>query len=229
MIRRAPGPALFPYTTLFRSSPATGLCPGAVPDSPVTIVVPSFDAEQPATSTMPRTRRFTDRKSTRLNSSHGYTSYAVFCLKKKSDPALDHLPRGAAHPRDVYCRGRGAEGRTPGTARTALYDDPPSTGPCALSLHDALPIFARDGSLPRSRARLAGHDRGAFVRCRATSDEHDAEDEALHRSEEHTSELQSRLHLVCRLLLEKKKRSCPGSPSTRGGTPTRRVLSRKGC
>src|SRR2546429_6839921 len=40
------------------------------------------------------------------------------------------------------------------------------------------------------------------------------------RSEEHTSELQSRLHLVCRLLLEKKKNRCLfGSPSTAGSSP----------
>src|SRR6266550_6045815 len=64
MIRRPPRSTLFPYTTLFRSRPASlrnsdcrravclaGCCP--------------------------------DRKSTRLNSSHGYISYAVFCLKKK--------------------------------------------------------------------------------------------------------------------------------------------------
>src|SRR2546422_3256675 len=37
--------------------------------------------------------------------------------------------------------------------------------------------------------------------------------EQTRRSEEHTSELQSRLHLVCRLLLEKKKKCVPGSPS----------------
>src|SRR2546429_3513111 len=36
------------------------------------------------------TRRFQDRKSTRLNSSHGYISYAVFCLKKKNADHTDH-------------------------------------------------------------------------------------------------------------------------------------------
>src|SRR2546422_2978862 len=44
-----------------------------------------------------------------------------------------------------------------------------------------------------------------------------------HRSEEHTSELQSRLHLVCRLLLEKKKRQPPSSTST---TPRKRTSVR---
>src|ERR1041385_9314872 len=63
MIRRPPRSTLFPYTTLFRSPPLTP-------------------------SPAPRERGFwllgaPDRKSTRLNSSHGYISYAVFCLKKK--------------------------------------------------------------------------------------------------------------------------------------------------
>src|SRR5438105_11329705 len=64
MIRRPPRSTLFPYTTLFRS-------PFAIVDG-----VP--DAR--------RLRRHdwgTDRKSTRLNSSHEWISYAVFCLKKK--------------------------------------------------------------------------------------------------------------------------------------------------
>src|SRR2546429_6364912 len=68
MIRRPPRSTLFPYTTLFRSA---GRGAGA-PVRP-----PGRDA--------PRDGRSSggDRKSTRLNSSHGYISYAVFCLKKK--------------------------------------------------------------------------------------------------------------------------------------------------
>src|SRR2546422_4806443 len=64
MIRRPPRSTLFPYTTLFRSrsSDHHGL-------------LPEIDPCQPPA--------FRDRKSTRLNSSHGYISYAVFCLKKK--------------------------------------------------------------------------------------------------------------------------------------------------
>src|SRR5690606_42131344 len=67
MIRRPPRSTLFPYTTLFRS-----VVPQPQP-SPV-------DAEGEAAS-LPA--RGTDRKSTRLNSSHVKISYAVFCLKKK--------------------------------------------------------------------------------------------------------------------------------------------------
>src|SRR2546422_7775192 len=76
MIRRPPRSTLFPYTTLFRS-----------------YVIESHTlAETPEGSsrriTLALYLRFnssgkTDRKSTRLNSSHGYISYAVFCLKKK--------------------------------------------------------------------------------------------------------------------------------------------------
>src|SRR2546429_5002861 len=51
--------------------------------SPVS-VLQSIDAERPP--------RFRDRKSTRLNSSHGYISYAVFCLKKKRSHRRLHVP-----------------------------------------------------------------------------------------------------------------------------------------
>src|SRR3989442_2161576 len=77
-----------------------------------------------------------------------------------------------------------------------FFNDTATTEIYTLSLHDALPICRRGPQRPggdrdaphRSRARHVG---GAYER-RA-------------RSEEHTSELQSRPHLVCRLLLEKKK------------------------
>src|SRR5690348_18045825 len=68
-------------------------------------------------------------------------------------------------------------------------DDPPATEIYTLSLHDALPISRR------RRARARGGCRGARGCSRAPRG----------RSEEHTSELQSPVHLVCRLLLEKKK------------------------
>src|SRR2546422_2639176 len=73
MIRRPPRSTLFPYTTLFRSdrgcvfrshSVSFG---GALTRNEINAVLSE------------------DRKSTRLNSSHGYISYAVFCLKKKKN------------------------------------------------------------------------------------------------------------------------------------------------
>src|SRR2546422_5318449 len=67
MIRRPPRSTLFPYTTLFRSVRYDGRSPLPEVRDPRHVV--------PA--------RQRDRKSTRLNSSHGYISYAVFCLKKK--------------------------------------------------------------------------------------------------------------------------------------------------
>src|SRR5687768_18527777 len=89
-----------------------------------------------------------------------------------------------------------------------FFNDTATTEIYTLSLHDALPIFRnrpkqsrsalhnRDGSA-RETTRAPGQRVGpptSFCRCE------------WHRSEEHTSELQSRLHLVCRLLLEKKKK-----------------------
>src|SRR2546429_5127874 len=68
MIRRPPRSTLFPYTTLFRSIAAANLRKRL-----------GLDVFHPRL----RLERATDRKSTRLNSSHGYISYAVFCLKKK--------------------------------------------------------------------------------------------------------------------------------------------------
>src|SRR3712207_7838190 len=93
MIRRPPRSTLFPYTTLFRSY-ATPLLTtlGGRPQLVVYLsdVVAGLD---PATGkklwSVPfpaqgePTRPSVDRKSTRLNSSHANTSYAVFCLKKK--------------------------------------------------------------------------------------------------------------------------------------------------
>src|SRR2546429_3029224 len=98
MIRRPPRSTLFPYTTLFRSYLARlverghriALCDqledprkakGLVHRDVVRVVTP-------------------DRKSTRLNSSHGYISYAVFCLKKKKNNA-GHVTQSASYIRQM--------------------------------------------------------------------------------------------------------------------------------
>src|SRR5687768_18177953 len=94
MLRRPPRSTLFPYTTLFRSTagetgvekvkpaPGTGNVQGKV----------FFNSQPAANINVKLCETFSrflsgcggqDRKSTRLNSSHGYISYAVFCLKKK--------------------------------------------------------------------------------------------------------------------------------------------------
>src|SRR2546422_1728186 len=77
MIRRPPRSTLFPYTTLFRS--ATNEPTTAALSAIIQFILPATTKE-PAAS---KTGAAGDRKSTRLNSSHGYISYAVFCLKKK--------------------------------------------------------------------------------------------------------------------------------------------------
>src|SRR5687768_17900683 len=81
-----------------------------------------------------------------------------------------------------------------------LCDDPTTIEIYTLSLHDALPICQPD----EERRQPADRGRAERRRYRDEGDAHQRE-VILRRSEEHTSELQSRLHLVCRLLLEKKK------------------------
>src|SRR5438132_9378318 len=78
MIRRPPSSTLFPYTTLFRSRRAVG--GSGASESPA--YAASFYGRAPR-PTRGRGKQETDRKSTRLNSSHTVISYAVFCLKKK--------------------------------------------------------------------------------------------------------------------------------------------------
>src|SRR2546429_5265263 len=92
MIRRPPRSTLFPYTTLFRSRNVTeGKHTLRVfPSRPWhesyknagAFQMVSFTVKGGGDASKPTTTG-TDRKSTRLNSSHGYISYAVFCLKKK--------------------------------------------------------------------------------------------------------------------------------------------------
>src|SRR2546422_1697461 len=98
MIRRPPRSTLFPYTTLFRSGydqmrvvkgrvdsnlPANGLYVRPDVARPVTHII---DRDGILRETLIAGQE--DRKSTRLNSSHGYISYAVFCLKKNTERTL---------------------------------------------------------------------------------------------------------------------------------------------
>src|SRR2546422_8593361 len=101
MIRRPPRSTLFPYTTLFRSH--------AVLAHPIfTALYPRLSADVHAG----RWEAFADRKSTRLNSSHGYISYAVFCLKKKkkkekkSEHTSNTRHTDAAHQTEAHMKQR---------------------------------------------------------------------------------------------------------------------------
>src|SRR2546422_2976332 len=95
MIRRPPRSTLFPYTTLFRSTKTIGTVPLSGDGSGVEPVTPTT----------------ADRKSTRLNSSHGYISYAVFCLKKKKRNSSDihHAMNEEVRARIVRGLGTGDE------------------------------------------------------------------------------------------------------------------------
>src|SRR2546429_3135562 len=91
MIRRPPRSTLFPYTTLFRSldfrppaNAADGLQDNPIGPHPVSNYSTNICGDATYNwQTIQTTTVCQDRKSTRLNSSHGYISYAVFCLKKK--------------------------------------------------------------------------------------------------------------------------------------------------
>src|SRR5207249_11313542 len=100
---------------------------------------------------------------------------------------------------------------------------PPAPSLPTLSLHDALPIYRRPGVVRRAPAELRPHPHqrgGAPHRRQERGRPQPRREQPAHppaqqqrggvnasRSEEHTSELQSRFDLVCRLLLEKKKKS----------------------
>src|SRR5207253_9045444 len=101
LLRRPPGPTLFPYTTLFRSRRLARRAAFELPSKPLEGRSIAIDHNMPQLRDVPAraTRRCfcegrrmagkepsdrPDRKSTRLNSSHVAISYAVFCLKKKN-------------------------------------------------------------------------------------------------------------------------------------------------
>src|SRR5256885_10570950 len=94
MIRRPPRSTLFPYTTLFRSGSGP-LEDRFGPLGPVRVigVYRQQNASVLNAALIAFGRRHSDRKSTRLNSSHLVISYAVFCLKKKKDKQATTLSR----------------------------------------------------------------------------------------------------------------------------------------
>src|SRR4051812_41635428 len=194
MIRRPPRSTLFPYTTLFRSSRDTQ--------------APTNRSVDTCPSASDRPWSTLDRKSTRLNSSHMSISYAVFCLKKKRNPARSgflSMQRPTSLPLAQPVRAAlFAFVRLSLAVRRFLvflfqfgrfiffFNDTATTEIYTLSLHDALPIFQGHAGPHQPLGRhLPVGQRPAVEHV---------------RSEEHTSELQSHVNLVCRLLLEKKKK-----------------------
>src|SRR2546422_6048858 len=94
MIRRPPRSTLFPYTTLFRSLLNEEVHLVRIVDVDLRVELGLLNFEFSIEKGYSRTG-YRDRKSTRLNSSHGYISYAVFCLKKKKSQRSHARPRSA--------------------------------------------------------------------------------------------------------------------------------------
>src|SRR5437870_3582304 len=205
MLPRPPISPLFPYTTLFRSrclharvalacgvgharrTRKRGTVTAGFTSSNSTSTGSPTPSSPGAASTRFETRRTpgasSDRKSTRLNSSHVAISYAVFCLNAASTTDISTLSLHDALPISLPARARSARvrGRSRPPNPEARHRD---RGVHLLEQH-------LDG---KPDAKLAGR------RVDEVRDE--AHARRVVRSEEHTSELQSRGHLVCRLLLE---------------------------
>src|SRR2546428_8466245 len=92
MIRRPPRSTLFPYTTLFRSS-LVSITPFENGSKWVTT-----ERYEITLAHADWSYALTDRKSTRLNSSHDQISYAVFCLKKKNNQSTSISPQPVSRP-----------------------------------------------------------------------------------------------------------------------------------
>src|SRR2546426_426153 len=152
MIRRPPRSTLFPYTTLFRSpgedAPPVHLRAERLTEARVAIHLQLlFHAL--VKHGMPgredgEDEGVTDRKSTRLNSSHLVISYAVFCLKKKRIKCLDTFQVKPTVLRNS-------------TNVSFFFNDTATTEIYTLSLHDALPISRRRCAAgPSPRGTLDG-------------------------------------------------------------------------
>src|SRR6266581_3494813 len=133
MIRRPPRSTLFPYTTLFRSR-------GGV-DQPLVLLSEHHGRIVPQP----------DRKSTRLNSSHPSSSYAVFCLKKKkTQTGIRGLYTGSGMKSQLqntlscFMLSSISRPRSRGSMASPnfffFFTVPAPTAIYTLSLHDALPI-----------------------------------------------------------------------------------------
>src|SRR5450432_362852 len=187
MIRRPPRSTLFPYTTLFRSAFMQRL--------------------QPTHISISKRIRFSlsrsEEHTSELQSRSDLVCRLLLEKKKKTEPPR-RTRRAGRQTRASSARSRAPATPPPllraaaalpscGTCRAGpsfFFNDPATTEIYTLSLHDALPIFRQLGP---------GYRHAEPERLWHT----DALPAEWRRSEEHTSELQSRSDLVCRLLLEK--------------------------
>src|SRR6202012_5887518 len=123
MIRRPPRSTLFPYTTLFRSRPKL------------------FSRGKPAPGFFYRSGMVaTDRKSTRLNSSHTVISYAVFCLKKERRRRAIPCPSAPAVAQVAQIRMGIVGQQSPRQVLSFFFKEKAATEIYILSLDDALPV-----------------------------------------------------------------------------------------
>src|SRR2546426_3189123 len=96
---------------------------------------------------------------------------------------------------------------SPSKRRSFFFNDTAPTEIYTLSLHDALPISQREQQERQGREHPQGSDAERHPEPAAQRRLHAPQPQQRGRSEEHTSELQSPCNLVCRLLLEKKKKT----------------------
>src|SRR5256885_9512609 len=145
MIRRPPRSTLFPYTTLFRSAAVAAVEKYCIRNSDrILVVIEEMrerlismgvpDSRIDLVSNPPSIEINSDRKSTRLNSSHLVISYAVFCLKKKKKQQSQHLGR-------VYRNAETAKETRTGSTQGVL---------CQRTTHASV-------SFPRSLRSLSPH------------------------------------------------------------------------
>src|SRR5579875_1442812 len=188
MIRRPPRSTLFPYTTLFRSA-----------------IRPTRRGGRPSTSGPGCLDGADHRSEEHTSELQSHSDLVCRLLLEKNKRAVP------GHDEDGVQRAvgqrRGQVGAGFGEAELALSVEPGQRAPCfffndpapteiyTLSLHDALPICLRLLSVMKKIEAIIQPHKLDEVK------------EALRRSEEHTSELQSHSDLVCRLLLEKKKKN----------------------
>src|SRR2546427_1421106 len=194
MIRRPPRSTLFPYTTLFRSHSSRVAQARLIPN-----------ASQPAVGGVSRRPRVNARYQ-----SAARIAYSVRCAPLRTSPWMAARSPGDAQGRSQWSRGRRSSpvcAALPVSVERSMMTPIQSTGgsqwagriACYHTEHGqgGLELSPQGLNFLRPRARVSCEEEGQRRRAGGHAEV---------RSEEHTSELQSQSNLVCRLLLEKKKK-----------------------